>query len=114
MSHTAKISFGGRKGNTLVVVCGQCSRRTVHQVVADASSKDETPEGDIQWWESYLIVQCQGCLELSFCKESQNSEDWDPDPDSDQLLVKRELFPGRIAGRPPLRNVYDLPWELQK
>ena len=113
MSHTAKTTFDEKKGDTRVVVCGECSRRTVHTIVADAFSKDETPDGDIQWWEAYCIVQSRGCLTLSFCKESQCTEDWNPE-DPNQLLIKRELFPGRIAGRSPLRHVYYLPWELQK
>lgn len=113
MNHTAKRTLNERNGVTVVIVCGECSRSTVHEILTDVASKDETPDGDIQVWESYLIVQCRGCLTLSFCKESRCSEDWDPQNDN-ELLVRRDLFPGRIAGRPPLRDAYLLPWELQK
>lgn len=113
MSHTAKRTLNKRNGDTIVIVCGECSRSTVHEILADVASDDESSGGDIQVWESYLIVQCRGCLTLSFCKESQCSEDSDPEDDS-QLLVRRDLFPGRIAGRPPLADAYLLPWELQK
>jgi Domain of unknown function (DUF4145) len=113
MSHTAKRTLNQRKNATIVIVCGECSRSTVHEILTDVRSDDESYRGDIQESESYLIVQCRGCLTLSFCKESQSSEDWDPE-DENALLVRRLLFPGRIAGRPPLRDAYHLPWDLQK
>ena len=113
MSHTAKRTLNNRNGETIVIVCGECSRSTVHEILTDIASDDESYGGDIQVWQSYLIVQCRGCLTLSFCKESTCSEDWDPQNDN-QLIVRRDLFPGRIAGRPPLGDVYLLPWELQK
>ncbi len=111
MSHTAKRTLNNRSGKTIVVVCGECSRSTVHEILTNVASDDENDSGDIQVWESYSIVQCRGCLTLSFCKESQCSEDSDPEG---QLLTRRDLFPGRIAGRPPLGDIYYLPWELQK
>lgn len=112
MSHTAKVTLGAKKGNTLVVVCGVCSRETVHEVIADAFSEDEIHGGDIWWKDAYFIIECRGCKTLSFCKESVCSEDYAPD--GDDLLVKRELFPGRIAGRPPLSDTYLLPWDIQR
>ena len=113
MSHTAKRTLNKRNGGTIVIVCGECSRRTVHEILTDVASEDESPGGDVQVSESYLIVQCRGCLTLSFCKESQCSEDWDPEEEN-ALLVRRDLFPGRIAGRPPLRDAYHLPWQLRR
>lgn len=100
MSHTARRTLNERNGKTIVVVCGECGRSTVHEILADVSSNDESYGGDVQVWESYLVVQCRGCLTLSFCKESQCSEDLDPE-DDEGLLTRRDLFPGRIAGRPP-------------
>lgn len=113
MSHTAKRTLNQRSKGTIVIVCGECSRSTVHEILTDVASEDESYGGDIQVWESYLIVQCRGCLTLSFCKESQCSEDWDPEKDN-QLLVRRDPFPGRVAGRPPLSDAYLLPWELKR
>jgi hypothetical protein len=70
MSHTANITTDERKGTTLVIVCGECSRRTVHEILADVNSDDESVSGDIRVWEHYLIVRCKGCLALSFCRQS--------------------------------------------
>src|SRR5258707_2209348 len=112
MSHTAKRTLNKRIGGTIVIVCGECGRSTTHEILTDVASY-ENYGGDIKVWESYLIVQCRGCLTLSFCKESECSEDWDPQNDN-ALLVQRHLFPGRVAGRPPLRDAHHLPWELLK
>jgi hypothetical protein len=52
MSHTAKRTLNKRNGGTVVIVCGECSRSTVHKILTDVASEDETPGGDIQVWES--------------------------------------------------------------
>jgi hypothetical protein len=111
MSHKAKLTRNNRNGETVVIVCGECARETVHKILADVASKESHDDGNIQEWKSYMIVQCCGCLTLSFYRESECSEYCDPDGNS---LIQRDLYPGRIAGRPPLRDVCDLPWELQK
>lgn len=113
MSYTAKRTLNKRNGDTIVIVCGECARSTVHEILADVRSHESYDGGNIQVWQSHSIVQCRGCLTLSFCKESECTEDWDPEND-DRLLVRRDLFPGRVAGRPPLRDVCHLPWDLQK
>jgi hypothetical protein len=68
------------------------------------------PEGDILVWDDYLSIQCRGCKTLSFCKEVASSEDTDPEG---QPITTRTLFPGRIAGRPPLQDLYHLPFDLR-
>ena len=110
MSHTAKIELGRRKGTTILVVCGECGRLTDHEILVDAGSRDQSPDGDIHVWDDYLTLQCRGCKTLSFCLESVNSEDTDSEG---QPLPSRTLFPSRIVGRPPLRDLYHLPAELR-
>jgi len=113
MSHSAKIEIGGKQGKTVVLVCDKCSHETVHKIMANVDSDDQTPDGDIQWCDSYLIAQCRGCKTICLCIESSNSEDFDPgDPDSS--LVTRTVFPSRIAGRPRLSDPHFLPPRLRK
>ncbi|MGB6499682.1 MAG: DUF4145 domain-containing protein [Candidatus Acidiferrum sp.] len=110
MSNTAKIRVQDTKGNTITAVCEGCSRETVHAVLTDIRSEDQSPDGDIQVWEDYLTIRCRGCGTVSFCHESTCSEDIGPDG---ELITTRTLFPSRIARRPPLRDLYHLPSELQ-
>ena len=110
MSHTAKIELGSRKGTGILVVCGECGRLTDHEILADAVSRDETSDGNIQFCDDYLTIRCRGCKTLSFCLESINSEDSD---DEGEPLLSRTLFPSRIVGRPQLRDLYHLPAKLR-
>jgi len=111
MSHSAKMSIGTKKGKTLVIVCDQCNHETTHEIVASVDLDDESPDGDIRVWTSYLTVQCRGCKTVSFCIESSNTEDfYEHDPDT--LIVRRTIFPSRIAGRPRLADIYLLPPKL--
>jgi hypothetical protein len=110
MSHTAKINARVRPGTTVIVVCGECGRLTEHEILTEVSSHDQSPDGDILVWDDYYTIQCRGCKTLSFFREEACSEDTDPEG---QLIKKRTLFPGRIVGRPPLDDLYLLPYELQ-
>jgi len=110
MSHTAKIKVLERKGETVVVVCGECSRETAHEILTGVDSHDSDDEADIQVWHRFLVLQCRGCKTLSFCRESECTEDLDSEGG---LITTRTLFPGRIAGRPTLRDIYHLPSNLR-
>lgn len=58
----------------------------------------------------YQIVQCQGCLAISFCECSSSSEDLDMDPRGDlRPQVTRKFFPNRIAGRSVMQDMHLLP-----
>jgi hypothetical protein len=111
MSHTAKIEIKPRPGTTVIVICGECGRRTEHEVLTNVISSDHSPDADIYVSDEFLTIQCRGCKTVSFCKEGSCSED--TDPDDGQPITTRTLFPGRIEGRPPLNDLYHLPYELQ-
>jgi hypothetical protein len=111
MSHTAKIEIESRPGTSVIVICGECGRRTEHEILTKVSSSDHDPESDIHVSDDFLTIRCRGCKTVSFCKEGTCSEDVDPDG---ELITTKTLFPGRIEGRPPLNDIYHLPFELQK
>ncbi|OQW33427.1 MAG: hypothetical protein A4E19_03220 [Nitrospira sp. SG-bin1] len=57
-----------------------------------------------------MTVMCQGCRTVSFCIESQFSEDYEYDEHEDGYYVKRyELYPNRITGRPEMDSARDIP-----
>lgn len=92
----------------MVLVCDRCNRETSHAILAEVKSHDSDPEGDIQVWDDYSVVQCRGCRSLSFCHSSRCTEDCDPH-DVNALLNRIKQYPSRVAGRPPLRDAYHLP-----
>ncbi len=109
MSYSAEITIGKRAGESVVLICGKCSVYTTHEILLSLESLDASPEADIQWSEEYLTVQCKGCRTVSFCIESSNSEDYDPEGESE---ITKRLFPNRILGRTPLRDLHFLPPKL--
>lgn len=111
MSHTAKIEIEDSKGKTIIAVCEECGRETVHAVLTDVSSEDESPEGDIHVFDNYRTIMCRGCKTLSFCRQAGSSEDIDPDG---KAIITTTLFPSRVARRPSLADRYHLPSELRQ
>lgn len=111
MSHRAEIKIEETKRKEFPAVCEECSRETVRTVLTNVSSRDASPDGDIQVWENYLTILCRGCKTVSFCRESYCSEDLGPDGEP---IMTAALFPNRIARRPPLKNLYYLPRGLWK
>jgi len=109
MSHTAKIEIKPRPGTNMIVICGECGRRTEHEVLTYVSSYDDGPDAAIYFADEFRTIQCRGCKTVSFCKRACGSEDVDPDGEPSTTL-----FPARIEGRPALNDVNHLPFELQK
>jgi len=116
MSRTAKIKIVDPKAEEIWTACGSCGKETAHKVLAKVSESDESPGGEIQVWNEYHIVQCQGCKTVSFCEETGCSEDMEYDSEGEPVgyAVTQKLYPGRVAGRPLLEEIYDLPHGVAK
>ena len=113
MSHSAKVTIGEKKGQTTVLVCGECNRSTAHEILLYSDSEDATPDREYMWSNHYQIVQCKGCLTISFCQLSSNSEDSDPE-DPSIAVVTKTVYPSRVIGRTPLGDLHHLSFELSK
>jgi uncharacterized protein DUF4145 len=89
------------------IPCGDCNRPTRHKVLAETKAHWEYAGGEVDVWIDYQIVQCQGCLSISFCEVSLCSEDvmyGESDPP-----ITRRVFPNRIVGRPMMQEAQQLP-----
>ncbi len=95
----------------IVVGCNYCKNETRHKVLAVADSHWSDTSGMVDWWAQYQVIQCQGCLTVSFCESSQFSEDWDHDSDTGESFypIKRVLYPVRAVGKPPIDESHNLP-----
>ena len=110
MSRTAHITATSPGDKEIWAPCAQCARETSHKALTMVSLSDESPERDIQVWHQYYVVQCQGCKTVSFCEEYQCSEDFYFDKEGEEHPSNfQKVYPGRIAGRPELDEIYDLP-----
>src|ERR1700686_2440867 len=112
MSHTAKISLVKVGTEPRILVCEKCGQETSHAVLCGILSTDSSPHDDVHVGTEYLVVQCMGCRIVSFCEESWSSEL--DDPETGQAAISRSLFPPRIVGRPPLRDVWCLPGQIRQ
>lgn len=56
------------------IPCGSCDRETRHKVLAETFLHWQYADGEVDVWNTYQIIQCQGCLTISFCEASSCSE----------------------------------------
>jgi hypothetical protein len=110
-SPTAQMTVGNATGKEMWVTCGVCNRLTCHAVVSVLNVVDDNPDFDVVFWEDYFTLRCQGCRMVSFCIQSRNSDDPDVNPHTGEHIDPSTvvLFPSRIAGRPEMQSVHELP-----
>ena len=90
------IEFNKSKDTYFRVLCPECKIETRHIVLQSAEIRgredyDET--FSIDWESKHQIIECQGCLTISYCDESSNSEDRDPRTGKSEVCVR--LYPKR-------------------
>jgi hypothetical protein len=104
-----KLKLNNTQGEKIWVPCGKCSGNTLHKVLLSADKHDE---GDDGFWtlDSYQIIQCQGCTEISF-------RNYLNDAMSESRGEKgsvEEIYPSRVAGRHVLRSAHILPQNISR
>jgi hypothetical protein len=113
MSAQQNVSVDATKGQRLRVPCGKCTANTFH--IVQASVDIDGDAYDLSYWEHYQIVQCQGCDHYSFRLLERNTEDTEFDPETEEVEMVDHvtLFPPRMAGRPPLRQLLGIPLKVR-
>ena len=69
------IEQGKKVGENARCECPECRRTTRHTVLASVANSGFVEGPDINFWDEYTIVQCDGCETISFRKKSSNSDD---------------------------------------
>lgn len=106
-----------RKGSVVLLLCVECSNYTKHEVVSscDVVGDVESPEEDYSahWEESYQIVRCRGCENISFRHwEKYSGTETEPTDDgiTERLYPQRDIGALRahlLLNTPiPLRRIY--------
>jgi len=97
-------------GEVRHIVCIRCDQETNQKVLQSVEFRWSTPDGDIDGFDNYEIVQCMGCDEISFRIGSSTSEDFDYDEiDGYTHPETVKLYPSRVMGRKLLEDEYLLP-----
>jgi hypothetical protein len=111
MSRTATVKVSAPTNDEIWIACGTCDRETSHRILTKVAEDDTNEHHTIQVWNSFLIVQCQGCKTVSYCHESTCTEDehYNEETGESELIPTRTLYPSRKAGRAKVDGLYDLP-----
>lgn len=97
------------------IPCQVCNRETRHKVLSETSLDWSFADGLVDVWTTHEILQCQGCLNISYAETSACSEDIDYSEDGEPYLPKKKkYFPNRIVGRAKLESLYALPYGVAK
>lgn len=115
---TDKFEENKTKGDYIQIQCVECKRDTRHQVVFSLDYFDEY-DGDqyqyVEWSKHHQIIQCQGCMNVSFRQASWCSEDViqiEPEEWEDGWV--EILFPKRSKYTLPTKNFRNLPPNLNR
>ncbi|HHA1306298.1 TPA: DUF4145 domain-containing protein [Enterobacter kobei] len=115
---TESYSEGKYKNAIESAFCEKCRRSTKHSIVTsyELTGQEECgPYGyTIDWQESYQVIQCRGCDELSFRKESWFSEDMGYMGDDDFYDGKTiTLYPKRSEETRTPKDFVEVPRKLR-
>jgi hypothetical protein len=105
----------GSKGKVHLLPCPDCSKETSHLVLA---SYDVVLawENNIYTSHQHQVIQCQGCLGVTFREGSQCSEDIESYDDNGKptYVEFQKLYPSRVAGRSALAGACYLPDKVRR
>ncbi len=111
------MEFNKTQNKEIWLSCGSCFVETCHKVSLSIDLDGSIETHDVDYSNSYQIVQCQGCKGFSFRQCSFYSE---PDGFDDELgenvyyTSKTEnLYPSRVAGRRELNSKQFLPVQVK-
>src|SRR5882757_2490707 len=82
-------------------ICSECRCETRHKVLAQTNATYSVADGMVDVWATHQILQCQGCMTESFCKEIRHSEDVDFNPRTGEQtpVVTQTFFPSPVDSR---------------
>ena len=93
-------------------LCRICKSVTNCAILAQYQSSGEEYDGDIRWWETYQVIQCMGCDDISFRLVSTCTEDIDPR--TGDLEESVTLYPERLGGGDPMPGYQDFPPKTER
>lgn len=101
------------EGKVVDAVCQFCGHETKHVILKSVERK--WGNDDIQGNDSYQIIQCRGCENVSYRTESCNSDDYNYVGDSEmEPSISVTIYPHRVSGRTQLENLWGVPHTISK
>jgi len=110
-----KTEFNKTKDQILKLICPDCEIETRHLVLQSVDLAGQHKYDETFWigWDAkYQIVQCQGCLSISYRTESSNSEDYDSM--SGAPFISESLYPKRNKDSLKVKEFLNAPRNLRR
>lgn len=82
MDEPVKVEIDVPADTFLAASCQQCSSETRHKMMAETQAHYSYADGAVDVWLRHRILQCQGCMTESFCREYKCSEEIDYEPET--------------------------------
>ena len=100
---TKKFNLTCSEGDLSKFPCKKCCLETNHKIVADYTERGSEDCGgghSVDWVVKNQMIQCMGCEEVSFRVASSNSEDYDHDYETGEMIYNEAVtyYPGRVLG----------------
>ncbi|MFJ1216959.1 DUF4145 domain-containing protein [Yersinia enterocolitica] len=114
-----KESFSDNKFKETIVkeICSKCNRDTRHKIVTsyEMNGEENCREGyTIDWYNSWQVIQCQGCEDVSFRKVHFFSEDvYQIGEDEWEDGTTITLYPKRTKHMRVVKDFINVPQKLQ-
>lgn len=111
MNEPTKVHVAIPEEAYLAAMCEQCGCETRHKVMTETRAQYSYADGVVDVWLRHCILQCQGCMNESFCREYQCSEEMDHDPNTGEafLPIERTFYPNPTTGRAEMTSSHYLP-----
>ncbi len=84
-----------KEGSKEQISCNKCGGWTSHVVQKQLSVREDDPYSGITIFDSYLILQCEGCKAVTFLHKNCNTED----REINDLTGQEELVEGTFRDR---------------
>lgn len=94
------------------VLCRDCKKATNHNVLLEHKECGGCADDEPRWWDSYQIIQCMGCEDISFRKTSESEMDFDPN--TGELQECEFLYPDRLGDRDPMLGYEAFPVKTKR
>ena len=112
---TEKYESNKTKDKCHQVQCIECNKNTQHKVVQslDLSRSEvfDAGQSSIDWSSNYQIIQCQGCLNVTFRQSNWCSEDGYLEWEDGCVEI---LFPKRTKNTLPIKDFWNIPPNLSR
>ncbi|PPD38326.1 MAG: hypothetical protein CTY16_20410 [Methylobacter sp.] len=117
--YTKSYEENKEKNKIIHVTCLKCKIPTRQKIVVSydysASAYDDRSEQSVDWSSSHQVIQCQGCMTISFRQVDWCSEDVcqiQEDEWEDGIVEK--LFPERSNSKLSIKEFWEIPENLQR